>query len=104
MTTTPDERLAQDFALGFLGLMVLFMVIAFMGETTAVSPADHCANVVRTHLSPYQAQQLTEGSWPYTKRAEIVSWCAANPVHWQREIKSARSYPEFPRTTDMIAQ
>ena len=72
MKTTPDERLAQDFALGFLGLMVLFMIIVFMGETTTTSPADHCANVVKTHLSPYQVQQLTEGGWPYTKRAEIV--------------------------------
>jgi len=101
---TPDQRIAQDIGWGFAALVAFTTIMMFLADHGELPPAEYCANTVISKLSPYQAYQLTGGSWPNHKRSEVVTWCASNPVNWERDTISARQYPEYPSTPDMIIE
>ena len=100
----PDQRIAKDIGWGFAALVAFTTIMMFLADHGELPPAEYCANTVISKLSPYQTYQLTGGSWPNHKRSEVVAWCASNPVDWERDTISARQYPEYPSTPDMIIE
>ena len=100
----PDRRIARDIGWGFAALVAFITIMMFLADHGELPQAEYCANTVLSKLSPYQAYQLTGGSWPNHKRSEVVTWCASNPVDWERDTISARQYPEYPSTPDMIIE
>jgi len=101
---TPDQRIAKDIGYGFTAMVVIATLMMFLADHGELPPAEYCANTILSKLSPYQAHQLTGSSWPDLQRSEVVSWCASNPVDWERDTISARQYPEYPSTPDMIIE
>ena len=98
---TPDQRIANDLALIFLALVVLATVINYVIHVE-VDEAAYCAERVRTSISPYQ-RKLLIGSDTFTPSYdEVKDWCDNHQIDWKVHLKAAKTFPEFPRTPDMI--
>jgi len=101
MTMTPDQRLAQDVGLAFLVIVVMMMLTAYL-QTVEFDEAAFCADKVRSAISPYQ-RKLLIGSDTFTPSYdEVKNWCDNHQIDWKVHLKAAKTFPEFPRTPDMI--
>ena len=102
MTHPQDKQLLQDiFTIGAILALSMF-IYSVLHMNGGMSPADECANNVSYSLSPYQVHRLTGAQFPVIPREVVVSWCADNILTYEREIQSARQFPEFPHHLDML--
>lgn len=100
----PAQQLKRDTLILALTIAAsLTFVYIIMSVDMGYAPADECANNVRSALSPYQVQQLTEAQQLPPAYNTVRTWCESNPAY-APHIKSAQTWPMFPAHTDMIAQ
>jgi hypothetical protein len=100
----PAQQLKRDTLILALTIATsLTLVYIIMSVDMGYAPADECANNVRSALSPYQVQQLTEAAQLPPKYNTVRLWCESNPVY-RSHILNAQTWPMFPAHTDMIAQ
>ena len=99
----PDNQLSRDLIITGLvmsSLLLASIIYAFQGST--YSQADECANRVRSAISPYQVQQLISSKNLPPSYSEVKSWCSTELEGYELKIETAKTYREFPRTTDMM--
>ena len=102
MTHPKDKLLFQDAVIiGLFLVLGMFLVSSIHFRMTG-TPAEDCANVLNSAISPYQVHQLTGADFPELPWRELVQWCSENPITWERQIEIARDYPEFPHHLDMF--
>lgn len=101
MTLTPDQRLAQDVGLGFLVCVLMMMFTAYL-LTIEFDEASYCAEKVQRSISPYQRKLLISSDTFEHSYEEIKTWCDNHPLDWKVKLQSAKTFPEFPLTPDMI--
>ena len=93
----PDKTLLNDFSIFILGsAMVVALLYIMSSSSTGYPPADQCAQVIRTTLSPYQAQQLTESEQLPPRYETARQWCEAHLNSYATQVKHAMSWPMYP--------
>jgi hypothetical protein len=104
MNMHPDKTLVNDLSIFILGSsMVLLLIYIMSSSSTGYPPADQCAQTLRTTLSPYQAQALTESDEMPISYETAHSWCEAHINSYATEITRATSWPMYP-AVDMYSE
>lgn len=100
----PDQQIEKDFVATMATIFAIMLIVAltytFKGST--FSDADACANRVRSAISPYQVKQLIGSEQLPPSYAEVKAWCQVELTGYELKIDLAKTFPEFPRTPDML--
>jgi hypothetical protein len=103
MNMHPDDQMHRDMLIMTLALATMLLVsIAYCFQSSGYSEADACANRVREAISPYQVKQLIDSKQLPPTYDEVKQWCTAELTGYELKIDIAKTFPEFPRTTDML--
>lgn len=99
----PDDQMHRDMLIMTLVLATMLLVsIAYCFQGTGYTEADVCAGRVREAISPYQVKQLINSKDLPPTYAEVRQWCSNELPGYELKIDLAKTFPEFPRTTDML--
>lgn len=97
----PDDQLMQDTVI-FCVIMTFLLIIVIVFNGSSYDDSDECANIVRSHLSPYQITQMIESENLPTSYLEVKTWCSTG-IDYETEIDNARNtFFEYPTRPDMI--
>ena len=92
----PDKTLANDAAIFILGALLILSAFLIMNTTAGYPPADECAQIMRTSLSPYQQQALTESEQMPPRYETSRTWCEAHLNTYNQQIRAAMKWPMYP--------